>query len=84
LNVAGIFLISMFLHRERLRVDRVKTLEVDAHTDPLTNLANRRLFDRVARRTFRKAASTGGDVFSLVMIDIDSFKSINDRWGHSN
>ncbi len=84
LSVAGIFLISMFLHRERLRVDRVKTLEVDAHTDPLTNLANRRLFDRVARRTFRKAASTGGDVFSLVMIDIDSFKSINDRWGHSN
>lgn len=84
LSVAGIFLISMFLHRERLRVDRVKTLEVDAHTDPLTNLANRRLFDRVARRTFRKAASTGGDVFSLVMIDIDSFKSINDHWGHSN
>ncbi|SDP10031.1 diguanylate cyclase [Phyllobacterium sp. OV277] len=84
LSVTGIILISMFLHRERLRVDRVKILEVDAHTDPLTNLANRRLFDRVARRTFRKAASTGGDVFSLVMIDIDSFKSINDHWGHSN
>lgn len=84
LSVTGIVLISLFLQRELMRFDQVKVLEVDAHTDPLTNLANRRLFDRVARRTFRKAASTGGELFSLVMIDIDSFKSINDHWGHSN
>lgn len=49
----------------------------EAHTDPLTRLPNRRAADRELERRFGN-----GGVFALLMIDIDSFKSINDRFGH--
>lgn len=56
------------LHRQALR-------------DPLTGLFNRRHFDDVLQRRFR-AHQRGGEGFSLLMIDLDHFKSINDRLGH--
>ena len=53
----------------------------DALTDPLTTLPNRRAFDREtdqAVATFHK----DGHPLSLVMIDVDHFKKINDTYGH--
>lgn len=56
-------------------------LEVLAMTDALTGLSNRRHFgDQLARETTR-AAETGRPL-SLVTLDIDRFKSINDQHGH--
>ncbi|GGA84339.1 diguanylate cyclase [Arenimonas soli] len=56
-------------------------LEVLAMTDALTGLANRRHFgDQLARETTR-AAETGRPL-SLVTLDIDHFKAINDQHGH--
>ncbi|WP_152560394.1 sensor domain-containing diguanylate cyclase [Arenimonas donghaensis] len=56
-------------------------LEVLAMTDGLTGLANRRHFgDQLARATTR-AAETGRPL-SLVTLDIDHFKAINDQHGH--
>jgi diguanylate cyclase (GGDEF)-like protein len=49
--------------------------------DPLTGLANRVLFDEVLRREINRASSRGGYV-SLLMLDIDFFKKVNDTYGH--
>jgi diguanylate cyclase (GGDEF)-like protein len=63
------------LGREQMRLGR------EAQQDALTGLANRRAFDArladevtVAERTAR--------TFALVMLDIDHFKALNDRYGH--
>lgn len=59
----------------------VAKLESQLLSDPLTGLANYRHFsqalDQEMERTRRSGAST-----SLVMIDIDYFKKVNDSWGH--
>ena len=52
-----------------------------AVTDSLTGLANRRRFDEVYLREWRRAERTGS-TFSLLMIDADHFKRFNDRYGH--
>jgi two-component system, cell cycle response regulator len=50
-------------------------------TDPLTGAHNRRYFDEHLQRDF-KGAQRGGGPLSLLMLDIDHFKRINDRFGH--
>lgn len=51
-----------------------------AETDPLTQIANRRSFDRALADIY---SSNKGIIFSaLIIADIDRFKSINDRFGH--
>ena len=50
--------------------------------DPLTELLNRRAFEaRLADMVASRARTA--DTFALVMIDVDDFKNINDRFGHS-
>jgi diguanylate cyclase (GGDEF)-like protein len=62
------------LDRERSRLDRVMSL------DALTGIANRRAFDQ--RLAYEVARAVAGATFSVVMIDIDHFKAVNDRFGH--
>lgn len=50
-------------------------------TDPLTSLANRKYFDQTLASAMAQAAGTG-EPLSLIMIDIDHFKSFNDTYGH--
>lgn len=53
-----------------------------AQTDPLTKLANRRTFDeRLAQETERAHRHTRA--LSVVLVDVDHFKVINDRFGHA-
>jgi diguanylate cyclase (GGDEF)-like protein len=52
-----------------------------AITDGLTNLANRRSFDRALDRELQRAARTDGRL-SVVLLDIDHFKVLNDTHGH--
>lgn len=59
-----------------------KKLEYLAITDPLTNLLNRRqIMDRIEIE--RARVERGGKPFTLVMIDMDNLKSINDTYGHA-
>ena len=52
-----------------------------ATTDPVTNLLNRRnMMVRIEQEKDR--LDRGGKPFSLVMVDIDNFKQINDEYGH--
>ncbi|HEU4845872.1 MAG TPA: diguanylate cyclase [Burkholderiaceae bacterium] len=50
-------------------------------TDGLTGLANRRHFDDVLRNEWARARRAGQPL-AVVMIDVDYFKSYNDRYGH--
>lgn len=52
-----------------------------ARVDTLTGLANRREFDAVLEREWRRARRSG-EPLSLLMIDIDHFKRLNDSSGH--
>jgi len=52
-----------------------------AATDSLTNLLNRRAFNSALHREFQKADRYGQSL-GLLMIDIDHFKTVNDRFGH--
>ncbi len=51
-------------------------------TDELTGLSNRRMFNYLIERELNRGRRYGRPL-SLVMIDIDFFKKINDTWGHS-
>lgn len=62
---------------ERLR----RQLERAASTDYLTGLANRRTLAEAGERRFR-AARAGGETLAVALVDIDHFKSVNDRYGH--
>ncbi len=57
-------------------------LTEQASTDPLTGLSNRRHFMEGLKATFQAARSRDLP-FSVVMLDIDSFKSYNDSFGHA-
>ncbi|WP_321323059.1 diguanylate cyclase [Thiomicrorhabdus sp.] len=56
--------------------------EVLASTDMLTNLKTRRAFFEIGNHLFNEATRTG-DHLSMIMMDIDHFKTINDTYGHS-
>ena len=52
-----------------------------AETDGLTGLANRRTFEATLERELSRAARSGEPV-TLVMVDVDHFKKLNDTFGH--
>lgn len=56
-------------------------LRLHAETDPLTGIANRRLFDQALERECKRSDRFNMP-FSLLMIDVDHFKRINDKFGH--
>ncbi|MDP9902485.1 sensor domain-containing diguanylate cyclase [Variovorax ginsengisoli] len=65
--------------RRRMRAE--KMLEAQLVTDSLTGLANRRQFDEMIHREWRRAARTR-ERLSLLIVDVDLFKSVNDTYGH--
>jgi diguanylate cyclase (GGDEF)-like protein len=64
------------LHREKERLKIVST------TDPLTRLNNRHKMDEVFEYEARKTEKEGGTL-SIILLDIDHFKKVNDVYGHN-
>jgi diguanylate cyclase (GGDEF)-like protein len=65
-----------------LRVHRAnRATKMQAFVDNLTGLANRRYLNQAMKLEFRRAARAAHPI-SFVMIDLDLFKSFNDRYGH--
>lgn len=58
-----------------------ETVQAQAVTDPLTGLSNRRQFDAALEAEIGRSRRFGSEV-GLVMMDLDSFKPINDLYGH--
>lgn len=64
--------------RERMALKRVEWL---AHYDLVTGLPNRALLaDRLAQEMAR--ARRNGQLFAVLLFDLDGFKGVNDTWGH--
>lgn len=76
--------LELLLARTRTLLEFKAYLDVceeAAFTDHLTGLANRRRFERQLEREVARMQRFG-HAFSLLMIDIDSFKDLNDSFGH--
>ncbi len=77
--------VMMLRHRITIQAALIQsqnaTLRELSFHDGLTGLANRRKFDETLQREFRNAAEAPAPI-SLLMIDIDHFKSLNDAYGH--
>ena len=56
-------------------------IRAESLTDPLTGLGNRKYFDRMIEMAVQSALASG-EPLSLLMFDIDHFKSFNDSYGH--
>lgn len=71
-----------------LVIDQTDRLELEeelwllAATDALTNVYNRRYFTQKIEEEIERARRSGSN-FSLVMLDIDRFKNVNDLYGHN-
>ena len=61
--------------------ESLEAIRNESLTDPLTGLGNRKFFDRTLSDTMKKA-TLDGEPMSLLMMDIDHFKSFNDNYGH--
>src|ERR1700736_2194698 len=76
LTSAGLFRVPIVIE-----YDELKILQLNAVTDPLTGLYNRRLFSE----TFEKELNRGrryGSPLGLVVLDLHRFKEVNDKHGH--
>lgn len=58
----------------------IAQLKRQAAIDPLTGLATRRVLDHAAQSAL--STSANGDGTALILLDVDDFKSVNDRYGH--
>ena len=78
----GILWLSLMLGRElRRRHSAERSLAELAATDSLTGLPNRRQLDQVLRREWARAQRTQRPI-AVLMIDVDHFRSFNERHGH--
>src|SRR6266498_632747 len=66
---------------EKERQEELARLEQAASTDKLTGLGNRRAFYEDLKREIARRSRSGA-FFSLVMLDLDGLKEINDTLGH--
>jgi diguanylate cyclase (GGDEF)-like protein len=53
-----------------------------AMRDPVTGIANRRVFDETLERDLERCRAAG-DTVTVVLVDIDNFKQVNDEYGHA-
>jgi diguanylate cyclase (GGDEF)-like protein len=60
-----------------------KRLKEEVSTDPLTQLGSRRAFEKMHARERARVLRGMGKPLSLITVDIDNFKSVNDGYGHA-
>ena len=76
LTSAGLFRVPILIE-----YDELKKLQLNAVTDPLTGLYNRRLFSEAFEKELNRARRYGQPL-GLVILDLHRFKEVNDKHGH--
>jgi diguanylate cyclase (GGDEF)-like protein len=76
LTSAGLFRVPILIE-----YDELKKLQLNAVTDPLTGLYNRRLFGEAFEKELNRARRYGQPL-GLVLLDLHRFKEVNDKHGH--
>lgn len=80
-NIETLRIISSYIAIAFKNARQAKELERLAITDTLTGIYNRRYFNDKLREFFEQIEFSGKDI-SLIIVDIDYFKNINDTYGH--
>ena len=84
LSIMAVFLMAamFWVARQTLRLRRANaSLQRLSFQDGLTGVANRRKFDETLEAELRRASKSLTPI-SLLMVDLDYFKALNDRYGH--
>jgi len=76
LTSTGLFRVPILIE-----YDELKKLQLNAVTDPLTGLYNRRLFGEAFEKELNRARRYGLPL-GLVILDLHRFKEVNDKYGH--
>ena len=83
--VGMIFIVILLLFRVKVLMKRLAKsnyeLEFQALTDPMTKLYNRRYLTEMSQQLLELAQRNGSQL-SVLMLDIDKFKNVNDTYGH--
>jgi diguanylate cyclase (GGDEF)-like protein len=82
LEASDLLFLAALADQVAIAIDRARQFASEARTDHLTGLANRREFERVMERE-AALADRHDRGLSLMMLDLDNLKRINDRLGHS-
>ncbi|MEO8059409.1 MAG: GGDEF domain-containing protein [Burkholderiales bacterium] len=80
--ISALYFFSSYQHRFQIAQLTADELARLANTDELTQLANRRRVTEAIESELLRFTRYG-HVFSIILIDVDHFKTVNDRFGHS-
>lgn len=81
LGACFVLLVCMLAHGTVQDVKRIAMLEAETITDPLMGIYNRRHLDRRLEEEFDRVRRYGFPL-TLLLLDIDHFKKVNDEYGH--
>ncbi len=81
-STGGTFLIGYSLVKFSRYLRSFKELEKIAFYDPLTGAYNRKFIEEYINEELKKARRLKGE-FSILLIDLNDFKQVNDKYGHS-
>ncbi len=73
--------VNRSVQRQKLQAERAEELRLLSEIDELTNLLNRRSFNKLSQNYFTAAVDNRSS-FGLIMLDVDFFKQYNDHYGH--
>ena len=80
-NASELLMMAAVADQIAIALDRARQFSNEARTDHLTGLANRREFERVMEREVALAERHERQI-TVMMLDVDNLKRINDRHGH--
>lgn len=83
LGAVFVLMVCVLAYNTMRELKRMVVLEQETITDPLMGIFNRRFLDRRLHEEMLRSKRHGLDL-SLMLIDVDHFKRVNDTWGHQN